>query len=144
MATLAPFAAPSGGETSEAATQAQIRLESPSYGSLWRNNNGACVDEKDRHIRYGLANDSKKINDVFKSSDLIGMTRMIIEPRHIGRTIGIFTACEVKRPNWKLQPSDKRGHAQQNFLNAVNASGGIGFFASSVRDYTNAIERYKK
>jgi len=132
-----------GFPTSEAAVQATIRLESPRYGALWRNNNGVATDG-DRHIRYGLANDSKKINSVFKSSDLIGITSVLVEPHHVGRHFGVFTAAEVKKSGWKLLPSDETGQAQQNFLMTVRAMGGIGCFAPSKDDYINAIERFKK
>lgn len=128
--------------TSEGATQANIRLASPQYGALWRNNNGACVDDTGRHIRYGLANDSKRINKVFKSSDLIGYTRVEIKPHHMGQIMAVFTAIEVKAPGWKLTPSDERGHGQANFLTAVTCAGGIAAFATCEQHYLNAIEEF--
>lgn len=109
---------------SEAAVQSALQLEAPKHGAaLWRNNSGACIDDKGRLVRYGLANTSKKLNDVFKSSDLIG----------IGPD-GKFLAVEVKTPGWKLTPGDKRGQAQARFLTKVNQLGGRGLFAQSVGD----------
>lgn len=47
--------------TEDAAQQA-IRVEASKKGMrLWRNNVGACQDHTGRFIRYGLANDSKKL-----------------------------------------------------------------------------------
>ncbi len=136
------------GATSEAATQNRLRLNAPDYdGFLWRNNNGACVaidakTKEERHIRYGLGNDSKKLNEVFKSSDLIGVTPVFISPRHVGRTMGIFTAVECKKPDWHLVPSDKHGHAQLNFINTVCGCGGIGMFASHENHFQEGLKKW--
>lgn len=126
----APDAAP--GATSEAATQSQCRLAAPRLGfTLWRNNNGAAVDDTGRHIRYGLGNDSQKINGVWKSSDLIG-----VGPN------GRIVAVEVKRPGWS-QPENDRDRAQLNFLTQVNALGGIGFFCTHVDQYIERLNHEK-
>lgn len=107
------------GATSEARTQSELRLAAAQAGfALWRNNNGACMDDTGRLIRYGLGHDSKRLNDVWKSSDLIG-----IGPH------GRFVACEVKHPGW-TKPENDRDRAQAAFLGQVNALGGIGFFAT--------------
>lgn len=119
-----------GPESSESAVQANLQLEAARRGgSLWRNNSGACVDQDGRQVRYGLANTSAKINGVFKSSDLIGVT-----PRQIGgEIVGVFTAVEVKRPGWR-GPVSQHEKAQAAFHAKVRAMGGIGLFAQSVRD----------
>lgn len=119
-----------GPEASESAVQANLQLEAARRGgSLWRNNSGACVDQDGRMVRYGLANTSSKINEVFKSSDLIGITPMQIG----GQIVGVFTAVEVKAPGFKGPRSD-REKAQNAFLTKVRAMGGIGLFAQSVKD----------
>lgn len=119
-----------GPERSESAVQANIQIEAAKRGvALWRNNSGACTDDRGRLVRYGLANTSTRINAVFKSSDLIGIT-----PTQIGdRVVGIFTAIEVKSPGWS-KPTNDREVAQDNFLRHVRAMGGIGKFAQSVGD----------
>jgi hypothetical protein len=118
----------------EAEVQQQIRLASMHHGApLLRNNSGACVDETGRLIRYGLGNDSKKINEVFKSSDLIGIWPLIITPEHVGMRLGIFHAVEVKHSGWR-KPSNKRERAQQNFGDWVRSHGGLFQFATSVED----------
>jgi len=125
---------------SEAAVQAQIRLEAPNHNSIvWRNNQGACVDDTGRQIRYGLGNDSKKLNNVWKSSDLIGITKRIVMPEHIGQEWGIFTAVEVKDPGWKFTPGDKRAVAQLAFGNHVRRMGGLFTFAPTVASYLSLI-----
>lgn len=110
--------------SSEAGVQARVRLTAPALNvTLWRNNSGAAVDDTGRHIRYGLGNDSKRLNDVFKSSDLIGI-------RHDGR----FVALECKPPGWRFGPNDKRAVAQARFMSHVVAAGGIAGFVTSLSD----------
>lgn len=134
----------------EASVQQDIRLEASRRGSImWRNNNGACVDETGRHIRYGLANDSVKINKYFKSSDLIGITRVHIQPCHVGRIIGVFTATEVKHGGWiynvrdlpdtQLTDRELREKAQLAFMQKVVDLGGRACFANNVEDYLKCI-----
>ena len=131
-----PALVPAGAAESEAAVQAELQIEAPRRGgSLWRNNNGACVDDGGRQVRYGLANTSAKINEHFKSSDLIGITSRVVTSGDVGAVWGIFTAVEVKEPGWKgPRPSNKREQAQNNFLKTVRAMGGIGMFAQSKGD----------
>jgi len=127
---------------SEARVQQNIRLAAAQRNAaLWRNNNGACRDETNRLIRYGLGNDSKKLNDVWKSSDLIGLTPVQIEPHHVGRTFGVFTACEVKHSDWKWTGAT-RETAQHAFLIDVARLGGIALFATDESQYTQEIERW--
>lgn len=125
---------------SEAAVQQEIRLAGADRNQpLLRNNNGACFDETGRLIRYGLGHDSKKINEVFKSSDLIGIRPVVITQEMVGRTIGQFMAVEVKPEGWSFpRPTNKkefaRCNAQRNFIEWVNNHGGFGTFAQSVQD----------
>jgi len=125
---------------SEAAVQAQIVLEAPRHGaSLWRNNKGATVDKTGRLIRYGLGHVSKKLDEVWKSSDLIGITPRLIMPEHIGQVWGLFTAVEAKEPGWHLTPGDKHAMAQMAFGNNVRKLGGLFTFAPSVISYQQLI-----
>lgn len=119
---------------SEMEAQQQIRLVAARYGTpLLRNNSGATEDVTGRLIRFGLGNDSSRINKVFKSSDLIGIWPVIITPDMIGRKLGIFFAVEVKSPGWE-KPSNDRERAQQNFGNWVNENGGYFTFATNPKD----------
>lgn len=119
----------------EASIQQDIRLEASRIGaSLWRNNNGAAVADDGRHIRYGLGNDSPRINKAFKSSDLIGITPVMVTTAHVGLTFGIFTAIEVKRGDWQWS-NTLREQAQWKYLQLVNSKGGFATFAKSIEDY---------
>jgi len=116
---------------SESHIQSLIRLEAPRHGAmLLRNNSGACKDETGRLIRFGLGNDSERVNQAFKSSDLIGITPV--------GDVGVFTAVEVKKPGW-TGPTNDRERAQAAFLLHVQRLGGIGIFATCVEDYAHAV-----
>lgn len=129
--------------SSEAATQARLRVEAPKVGAmLLRNNNGAAKDETGRMLRYGLGNDSKKINDVWKSSDLIGATPIVIRPDHVGKTIGVFTAVEVKHPGW-TRPENDRDRAQEAFLVSVCQHGGLGMFVTHESQYNEYVTQFR-
>jgi len=98
---------------------------------LWRNNSGATFDQTGRMIRYGLANESAKINQIFKMGDLVGIRSITITPDMVGRTVGIFMMREVKRPGWKYTNSP-REQAQKNAIDFINALGGDAAFISDV------------
>jgi hypothetical protein len=116
---------------SEGNVQQQIRIAAARNGTpLLRNNSGACLDQNGRMIRYGLGNDSAKLNKSFKSSDLIGIWPVTVTPEMVGQTLGVFFAVEVKAPGWKFRQSDKRAVAQQNFLTWVSRHGGVAMFAT--------------
>jgi hypothetical protein len=122
--------ASSGPGVGESEVQNLVRLEASRAGCrLWRNNVGAVVSEDGRSIRYGLLNESKRMNARIKSSDLIGIRPVLIKEKHIGYTIGQFMAREVKRPGWKFTGTD-REEAQLKFIKLVIALGGDAKFAS--------------
>lgn len=124
-----PEPRPEGPET-EAGVQQAVRLEASRRGMrLWRNNVGACQDQNGNFIRYGLANDSKKVNGQIKSADLIGITPHVVVPGDIGRKVGIFTSIEVKAPGWRYRGT-KREKAQFNWMQLVAGLGGKAIFAT--------------
>lgn len=124
--TADPIAEPG---RSESNVQSRIRLEAAKKGlHLWRNNVGGCVDENGNYIRYGLANDSKRLNEVIKSSDLIGIRPVKIQPAHVGQVIGQFVAREVKAEGWHFTGTE-REEAQKRFIELVLANGGDARFA---------------
>ena len=118
---------------SESAVQSALRLNASKAGwRLWRNNNGAAKLEK-RYIRWGLANDSKQVNEICKSSDLIGLRPVAVRSEHVGLVIGQFVAREVKPEAWRYTGT-KREVAQLNFINLVNSLGGDAKFANTGDD----------
>ncbi len=112
--------------TTEAGAQAAIRLEASSKGGrLWRNNVGATMDDTGNFLRFGLCNDSKQMNEMIKSSDLIGVRPITVG----GCVVGQFIAREVKPPGWTYKGT-KREKAQLKFLNLVAALGGDAAFVT--------------
>ena len=70
-------------------------------------------------VRYGLQPGS---------SDLIGWRTVTITPDMVGQRIAVFTSIEVKTPTGRVKPE------QQQWLDAVQAAGGIAGVARSVED----------
>lgn len=114
--------------TSEAAIQQQIRLALSSAGAVsFRNNVGSYMDPKTgRPIRYGLC---------VGSSDLIGWTPVTITPDMVGKTVAVFTACEVKAPGGRATPQ------QMNFIDQVIRAGGYAGVARSPAEAVALIRR---
>ena len=128
----------------EGQVQQELRVLAPHIGAhLWRNNNGALPDRRGVPVRYGLGNDSTRINKVIKSSDLIGVTPVTISPADVGRMAAIFTAVEVKRPGWTGARTEEE-KAQATFLKLIHSAGGIATFATQASDYTLAVKRWKQ
>jgi hypothetical protein len=105
--------------SSEAAVQNAVRMEAARRSArVFRNNVGAGIIDG-RQIRWGLANDSAKINKIVKSSDLIGLTAQ-----------GRFIALECKHKGWHYTGTD-RERAQLAFITLINAMGGYAAFITS-------------
>lgn len=121
--------------TSEAAVQQHIRTQIALTGvELWRQNVGACTDANGRVIRYGILNDSKQVNQRFKSSDLVGIRPILVTADMVGQVVGVFAAIECKASNWTYRPNDEHTQAQQRFIDLVRAAGGFAGFARSVEE----------
>lgn len=114
--------------TSETAIQNQTRRDFAFIGPLWRNNVGVLPDRRGVPVRFGLANESKKENEQFKSSDLIGITPVTITPEMIGQVLGVFTALETKKSDWVFNSTDNHVKAQLNYHNVVRNAGGFAGF----------------
>jgi hypothetical protein len=116
--------------TSEAAVQAAVRLEAARKGvRLFRNNVGALIDSRGVPVRYGLANESKQVNEVMKSADLIGWRPVLIGPQHVGQVIGQFVSREVTAVGWHYTGND-REPAQLAWAQLVTAGGGDAAFCT--------------
>lgn len=111
--------------TSEAAVSADaVRQARELHGAYcWRNNSGGFTDEKGNHIRYGLGNISKQVNEVMKTPDYIGIWPFHVGQEHVGMTIGQFYAREDKAAGWVFTGAG-RERAQMNFGELVIKLGG--------------------
>lgn len=121
---------------SEAWGQQQARLDIASQGALsWRNNVGAtpakCPDcgAKQQPVRYGLANDSQKLNEKIKSSDLILAIPRTITPDMVGQRIAQFGAVECKAPGWTYTGKGREA-GQAAWLALINKAGGFAAFST--------------
>ena len=116
---------------SEAAISADaVRQAREFHGAyLWRNNSGAYSADKPPSpgTRWGLGNDSAKINAVMKTPDYVGIWPFHIGPEHVGQTVGQFAAIEMKAGGWHFTGTE-REIAQRNYLELVTRLGGRAFF----------------
>ena len=111
---------------SEQHIQQEIRL---ALGSgpvrLWRNNTGCLKDQQGRPVRFGLCKGS---------SDLIGLRSITIGPEHLGQTLAVFAAVEVKAQAGRATAE------QQAFIATVAAMGGLAGVARSVEDAAQILQ----
>jgi len=121
---------------SEARVQQRVRLAVAKQGGrAWRNNVGAtpsrCPDcgAKQVPIRYGLANDSQRLNERIKSSDLILAIPRLIQPHHVGTMMAQFGAIECKRGGWKYTGTPREA-GQAAWLALVAKLGGYATFTT--------------
>jgi hypothetical protein len=115
--------------TLETDVLARVRLAASQAGDvLWRNNSGVLKNERGVPIRFGLCNDSEKLNDHAKSSDLIGIKRLTVTREMVGSVVGQFYAREVKRVGW-VYKGTPREVAQLRFIETVVAMGGDAAFS---------------
>ena len=105
---------------SEQRIQQEIRIAC-SHGDtrLFRNNTGTLRDQNGRPVQFGLCKGS---------ADLIGWKRVTVTPEMVGSTVAVFLSIEVKTATGRLRS------AQQQWLDAVQAAGGIAGVARSVED----------
>ena len=125
-----PFTHEAQKPISEAGVQSLVRIEAAQKGlRLWRNNVGVLTNERGTPVRYGLGNDSPKINKIIKSGDLIGWRPLLITDRLVGSTVAQFLSRECKRPGWKYT-GDEHERAQLKWAELVVAAGGDGGFCT--------------
>jgi hypothetical protein len=105
---------------SEQQIQQHIRLTcSTGAIRLFRNNTGTLKDQHGRPVQFGLCKGS---------ADLIGWRTVTVTPEMVGTTVAVFTSIEVKTATGRLRTE------QQQWLDAVQAAGGIAGVARSVDD----------
>jgi hypothetical protein len=116
-------------DASEASITNIVRVEASKKGCrLWRNNVGATKTENG-WIRYGLANESGKMNKYIKSADLIGIRPVLITQEHLGATIGQFISREVKAANWTYKNTEHE-RAQLRWIELITGLGGDACFTN--------------
>ena len=105
---------------SEQQIQQEIRIACGTGDTrLFRNNTGTLRDQNGRPVQFGLCKGS---------ADLIGWKRVTITPEMVGSTVAVFVSIEVKTATGRLRPE------QQQWLDAVQAAGGIAGVARSVSE----------
>jgi hypothetical protein len=104
-----------------ASIQQHIRIAcSTGATRLFRNNTGTLRDQHGRPVQFGLSCKG--------SADLIGYRTITITPDMVGQQVAVFTSIEVKTPTGRIRPE------QQQWLETVQAAGGIAGVARSVED----------
>lgn len=125
---------------SESGVSSRIRKDGAYRAiELWRNNVGVLLNKFGTPVRFGLCNDSKKLNKKIKSSDLIGITPVMITQNMVGQVLGVFTAVETKEENWTFDPKDQHSVAQKKYIDIVLNAGGYAGFATNVNDFRRII-----
>lgn len=71
------------------------------------------------------------------SCDIIGVTPVTITPDMIGRTVGVFTAVEVKAAKGRVSAE------QERFISAVKRAGGIAGVARSADQAVQLLDKYR-
>lgn len=114
----------------ESSIQSHVRLNAAKKGwKLFRNNVGVLKDNRGVPVRFGLANDTKALNSIIKSGDLIGWRSVTITPDMIGTKIAQFVSIECKRSGWSESSSD-RDIAQKKWADLINEAGGYAVITS--------------
>jgi hypothetical protein len=107
---------------SEQSIQQHIRLAcSNGPVRLFRNNIGRLPDPRTgRWVEFGVGGKG--------AGDLLGWRRVTITPDMVGQQVAVFTSIEVKTPTGRIRPE------QQQWMDTVQAAGGIAGVARSVDD----------
>lgn len=136
MLDAVPTATSQETDRPEAWAQQQVRLQLSAMGVMsWRNNVGATptrcksCNAPQQPVRYGLANDSAKLNESIKSSDLILAIPRVISAADVGRTIAQFGSIECKQPGWTYKGTPREA-AQAKWLALINKIGGYAAFST--------------
>ncbi len=113
---------------------------------LWRNNVGLFYQGRAKTIKEaGMV--KVNVGDVILSrprrvhcgldvgsSDLIGLTPVVVTPAMVGRTVAIFTSPEAKEPGEEPEPH------QWDWIKAIQAHGGISFYFTSEEEAKLLLE----
>ena len=135
---------------SEASLMRRIALKASEHGArLWRNNTAkgwagksvVITESGQARVMPGdvLVHSARRLHAglCVGSSDLIGLTPVLITEQHIGKTLAVFTAAEVKA-------GTNLTGAQQSFLEMVTRSGGIAIAPTSVEQFEAELMRHAR
>lgn len=115
---------------SEEAVSQTMRLAAANAGIYpWRNNVGAYETATGRWVRYGICNDTEKLNKSIKSSDFVGIKPVTITAEMVGTIIGQFWCREMKKAGWRYTGVE-REPAQLKFIELVLSAGGDAAFST--------------
>ncbi len=118
----------------ESTVQKHIRLAAKEDDCLLlRQNSGALKDVTGRLVRFGLANESRQMNEQFKSGDLIGVKAVVVTPDMVGKTVGVFVSVESKTEGWTYKGTAHE-QGQDRWRAWVASYGGFAGFAASVEE----------
>ena len=92
---------------------------------LWRNTRGAYRERSGHYITYGFGPNG--------ASDAIGFRVIRVTTEMVGKRIAQFCAFECKAKGEKLKPE------QQEFIDSINAAGGIAAGVWSPDDAARAL-----
>ncbi len=122
--------------------QSRLFVQDNYGGVLYRNNSGALPDKTGQLVRFGLGNDSKQLNEIWKTPDSVGGIPITITPEMVGKTFLVFAGFEDKKPGWKLLPSDKRGQAQHACIMDWRGYGAIAGFITDVSHIDYFVQEF--
>lgn len=136
--------------TPEQLSSQKVRLRASEMGlTLFRNNTGAFSDETGRLVRFGLGNESKRLQESCRFGDYIGFYEMQITKEMVGKTVAVFANIEVK-PEGKIPTTLKRAQkhetsreaGQLRAIKLIRNKGGMAWFASCEFDVDVIIKDY--
>lgn len=98
-------------------------------GSFWA---GEILSNKDNML---LMKNPRKVQGAPEgTSDIIGVTSVMITTQMVGSRVGVFTAIEVKKPGQKPKPH------QEHFLLKMHEMGAIAGVASSLEQAIQIVK----
>ncbi|CAH9015195.1 putative holliday junction resolvase [Vibrio phage 142E35-1] len=135
--------------TPEAKATVNVRARASDWGmKMFRNNSGMLTNpDTGVPVRFGLGNESAKLNKELKSGDLVGFSEITVTPEMVGKKIAVFTNIEVKSLGFIIKDvynPKSREYAQNEFNKLVTNANGIAGFASSAQDVDDMVNAWIK
>ena len=134
--------------TPEAHASQEVRNRASDWKArLFRNNSGVLMNDVGVPVRFGLGNESQKMNKQFKTGDFVGWFPVTITPDMVGKEIAVFANIEAKALGFKIKsvyPINSREFAQNKFNELVRKNNGIAGFASNWQDVDNIVHEFHR